>query len=89
MKDFIKKFYFGELDPQKTVHGGISEGIVCAERLSHYEKLISEKLATDSELLREYEKTWEELLSCSACESFVKGFRMGAGFVFDVTSAEN
>lgn len=84
MNSFIEQFYYGNLDPQtRTLQNGSHEAALL-EKLCDIEDKLDELLVGDDKaLFRRYADIYSELLSISACDGFVNGFRLGARFAVD------
>lgn len=84
MNSFIEQFYYGNLDPQtRALKKGSHEAALLKKLCDPEEKLDGLLEGDDKALFRRYVDIYGELLSISACGSFVNGFRLGARFAVD------
>lgn len=84
MNCFIEQFYYGNLDPQtRTLRNGSHEAALLQRLCDLEDKLDDLLTGDDNTIFRRYVDTYSELLSISACDGFVNGFRLGARFAVD------
>ena len=84
MKNFIEEFYYGNLDPQarstkenKTVQKQM--GVLMLN-----EDFLTENLSGESKKnFLEFCNAWSVVNGESNLDSFIMGFRLGAGFAYD------
>ena len=89
MFKFIEEFYYGNLDPQarstkqnKTVQKQM-------EILMLNEDYLTENLSGESKKkFLEFSNAWGVVNGESNLDSFIMGFRLGAGFVYDIFVSE-
>lgn len=90
MADFIRDFYFGRFEPWARRTKRDSEAQKISETLSHNEEYLLDSLSGDDLILfQDYAKAWNELLATSDLDSFVSGFRLGAGFALDTFARDD
>ena len=90
MKNFIKEFYYGNLDPQarstkenKTVQKQM--GVLMLN-----EDFLTENLSGESKKnFLEFCNAWSVVNGESNLDSFIMGFRLGAKFTYDTFVNEN
>ena len=90
MKNFIKEFYYGNLDPQarstkenKTVQKQM--GVLMLN-----EDFLTENLSGESKKNSlEFCNAWSVVNGESNLDSFIMGFRLGAKFTYDTFVNEN
>lgn len=81
MNSFIEQFYYGNLDPQsRTLQKGSHEAALLKKLYDIEEKLDGLLVGDEKTFFRRYVNIYGELLSLSACDGFVNGFRLGARF---------
>ncbi len=84
MKNFIKEFYYGNIDPQAR---GFKNGSYLKKQitiLSEREALLTDKLTGDEKkAFLSFVNTSNSILAQSELDSFIVGFRLGARFIFD------
>lgn len=81
---FIEQFYYGNIEPQERSTKPSKAIKKQMEILVKGEGLFTELL--DDELKKcflEYVNAWHEVNSESNLDSFIMGFRLGAGFAYD------
>ena len=84
MPRFIEQFYYGNIEPQerstkmnKSVQKQLEIMMKCEDLLT--EALTDEK----KQCFLDYVDAWHEWGSESNLDSFIMGFRLGAGFAYD------
>lgn len=89
MANFIKDFYYNKLEPWARRTKRDSEAQKISETLSHNEKYLLDSLSGDDLILfQDYVAAWGELLAASDLDSFISGFRFGAGFALDTFASD-
>ena len=84
MKDFIKEFYYGNIDPQ-------ARSTRCNKAVSKEMSMLSETEEYLTNKLKDEEKSkfldhvnaWSVVNGESNLDSFIVGFRLGAKFTYD------
>ena len=84
MSDFIKEFYYGNIEPQ-----ALSTKLTpklrkkLSELVKKEEELSANLPDGERELFSKYTDAYNEFSSISVCDSFISGFRLGAKFTYD------
>lgn len=82
---FIKDFYYGNLEPQKSNLKQNADFQRDFNRMCEIESMLRNSLADEQkELFKEYADLWGLILGDTAYDSFESGFKLGARFVADV-----
>ena len=89
MKDFIKEFYYGNIDPQARNTKENKAVQKQMEVLVLNEDYLTENLSGESKKkFLEFANAWGVVNGESNLDSFIMGFRLGAGFVYDTFVSE-
>lgn len=83
MKDILKAFYYGNIEPQEinSEFNGLLKKKLCS--LVEIEDCLKEKLSEENKVFFEqYVDKYNEFLNVTAADSFVSGFRLGAQFTY-------
>ena len=90
MANFIQDFYYGKFEPWARRARPDSEAQKISETLSHNEEYLLDSLSGDDLILfQDYVAAWGELLAASDLDSFISGFRFGAGFALDTFASDD
>ena len=84
MYDFIKEFYYGNIDPQtctSTYNTAVSKELMTISKAEEY--LTSHLAGEDKDRFLDFANAWSVMLGESNLDSFVVGFRLGAKFIHD------
>ncbi len=84
MPRFIEQFYYGNIEPQERstrMNDTVKKKL---ETMVNNEELLTKSL-TDEKIqwFLDYVDAWHEVNSESNLDSFIMGFRLGAGFAYD------
>jgi len=84
MAGFIEQFYYGNIEPQSRCtrqHRRVQKQM---RFLSDREEELTNTLNADKrQKFLDYVNAWHEVNSESNLDSFIMGFRLGAGFAYD------
>ena len=84
MKDFIKEFYYGNIDPQARstrCNKAVSKEMAV---LSETEEYLTAKLkGEEKSKFLDHVNAWSVVNGESNLDSFIVGFRLGAKFTYD------
>lgn len=84
MSDFIKDFYYGNIEPQEISTTLSIELKKKLDSLSQAEEQLTSKLTDEEkELFMKCASQSSEFLCVSNADSFTVGFRLGARFTYD------
>ena len=84
MSKFIEEFYYGNLDPQARSTKENRTFQKQMEVLMLNEDYLTENLSDESkQKFLEFYNAWNMVNGESNLDSFIMGFRLGAGFVYD------
>ena len=84
MSRFIEDFYYGNIEPQESSSGLISELKKKLSILTQTEEQLASKLTDEEkELFVKYASQSSEFLCISNADSFIADFRLGAKFTYD------
>ena len=84
MGGFIRELYYGNINPNTKCNDRNSQYDKSMALLSKNEELLNGVLAgKELQLFADYTKAWGDILSITACETFVDGFRLGASLTLD------
>jgi hypothetical protein len=84
MIDFIKEFYYGNIDPQARSTKGsktISKELSILSETEEY--LTTHLTGKDKDKFLDFANAWSVMLGESNLDSFIVGFRLGAKFTYD------
>ena len=86
MRNFIEDFYYGNIESQQMnsdIEGKISKKF---KLLVEKEELIDNKLEEELKALFDnYKDIYNEFLNICCLDSFTSGFKLGAGFAYDIS----
>ena len=84
MIDFIKEFYYGNIDPQARSTKGSKTISKELSMLSETEEYLTTHLTgKDKDKFLDFANAWSVMLGESNLDSFIVGFRLGAKFTYD------
>lgn len=84
MSHFIEEFYYGNIEPQKSITELKAEIKKKLDTLSQTEEQLTSKLTEEEKaLFMKYASQSSEFLCISNADSFIAGFRLGAKFAHD------
>jgi len=84
MKHFIEQFYYGNMEPQKRSTKPNKAVQKQMEIMMSSEEWLNKTLTGEpKQHFLEYINAWHEVNSESNLDSFIVGFRLGAGFAYD------
>ena len=84
MSDFIKDFYYGNIEPQEcTTELTAKVKKSLSDLAGKEEQLTSILTDKEKELFLSYVKTYTNFSSLCNADSFIVGFRLGARFTYD------
>lgn len=84
MENFIREFYYGNLEPQECSSEFNLELKKKLNEICQLENQFTENLTEEERLLfSEYTNKYLELMSSSITDGFINGFRFGAKFTYD------
>ena len=84
MIDFIKEFYYGNIDPQARSTKGsktISKELSILSETEEY--LATHLTGKDKDRFLDFANAWSVMLGEFNLDSFIVGFRLGAKFTYD------
>ena len=85
MPGFIEDFYYGNIEPQQmnsSIEGNISKKL---KSLVEKEELLDKELKNEiKECFDNYKDSYNEFLNICCLDSFTSGFKLGAGFAYDI-----
>ena len=85
MLNFIKDFYYGNIEPQEYSPELLNELKSKLNRLSQAEEQLNEKLPeNEKSMFQKYVSIYNDFCSASTTDSIISGFRLGAKFTYDV-----
>ena len=84
MTNFIKEFYYGNIDPQARSSEQNKKVQRDMEVLTDNEEFLTDKLSgEEKKRFLQYVDAWAAVNGESTLDSFITGFRLGAQFAFD------
>ena len=84
MNNFIKDFYYGNVDPQARAFKKNSVTKKALDSINDIEEKLTKSLTDDEKkLFLDFVNANSELLGESTLDSFILGFRLGAKFTYD------
>ena len=84
MKDFIKEFYYGNIDPQARSIKQSKAVMKEMQTLNETEEYLTAKLkGEEKSKFLDHVNAWSVVNGESNLDSFIMGFRLGAQFTFD------
>ena len=84
MKDFIKEFYYGNIDPQARSIKQSKAVMKEMQTLNETEEYLTAKLkGEEKSKFLDHVNAWSVVNGESNLDSFVIGFRLGANFTYD------
>ncbi len=84
MSRFIEDFYYGNIEPQESSSGLISELKKKLSILTQTEEQLVSRLTEEyKELFVKYVSQSNDFLCISNADSFIAGFKLGAKFTYD------
>ena len=84
MMDFIKEFYYGNIEPQTCTskyNDAVSKELDVLSKAEEY--LTTHLTGEDKDRFLDFANAWSVVLGESNLDSFVVGFRLGAKFTYD------
>ena len=84
MKDFIKEFYYGNIDPQARSIKQSKAVMKEMQTLNETEEYLTAKLkGEENSKFLDHVNAWSVVNGESNLDSFIMGFRLGANFAYD------
>ena len=84
MKDFIKEFYYGNIDPQARSIKQSKAVMKEMQTLNETEEYLTAKLkGEEKSKFLDHVNAWSVVSGESNLDSFIVGFRLGAKFTYD------
>ena len=84
MKEFIKEFYYGNIDPQARSIKQSKAVMKEMETLNETEEYLTAKLkGEEKSKFLDHVNAWSVVNGESNLDSFIMGFRLGAQFTYD------
>ena len=84
MKDFIKEFYYGNIDPQARSIKQSKAVMKEIQTLNETEEYLTAKLkGEEKSKFLDHVNAWSVVNGESNLDSFIMGFRLGAQFTYD------
>ena len=90
MKDFIKEFYYGNIDPQARSIKQSKAVMKEMQTLNETEEYLTAKLkGEEKSKFLDHVNAWSVVNGESNLDSFIMGFRLGANFTYDTFVSED
>jgi hypothetical protein len=90
MKDFIKEFYYGNIDPQARSIKQSKAVMKEMQTLNETEEYLTAKLkGEEKSKFLDHVNAWSVVNGESNLDSFIVGFRLGAKFTYDTFISDN